>query len=221
MFSLQNLIGRRSRRNSFSEDSQLTIENFGGSQDQLNMIGRSSERERKFSNSTVNNVIGKLKTTTIIFNKLLYDQNLFSEQPVVVRSSLADARGTLQIGYDTEFESEKQDRETEKHRPQRPASSGSSSGGIIDSNVSLSKIIHSKDHLDGDITPSYRNMNVSPAMLEDDAPKRKTSFATLPTVTTTWQQQSANVQQMETDNNSMNFFELIKFIQIKIKTNSL
>lgn len=45
-------------------------------------------------------------------------------------------------------------------------------------------------------------MNVSPAMLEEDAPKRKTSFATLPTVTTTWQQQSANVQQMESDNNS-------------------
>lgn len=105
----------------------------------------------------------------------------------------------MQIGYDTEFESEKQDRETEKNRPQRPASSSSSSSNV--DNVSLSKIIHSKDHLDGDITPSYRNMNVSPAMLEEDVPKRKTSFATLPTVTTTWQQQSANIQQMETDNN--------------------
>lgn len=55
-------IGRRSRRNSFSEDSQLTIENFGGSQDQLNMIGRTLERERKYSNSTINNVIGKKNT---------------------------------------------------------------------------------------------------------------------------------------------------------------
>lgn len=52
-------IGRRSRRNSFSEDSQLTIENFGGSQDQLNMVGRSAERERKFSNSTLDHIIGK------------------------------------------------------------------------------------------------------------------------------------------------------------------
>lgn len=49
--------GRRSRRNSSSEDSQLTIENFGGSQDQLNAIDRfDRERERKLSNTT----IGKL-----------------------------------------------------------------------------------------------------------------------------------------------------------------
>lgn len=47
--------GRRSRRNSISDDSQLTIENFGGSQDQLNMIGRAFEREKSF----VNTVIGK------------------------------------------------------------------------------------------------------------------------------------------------------------------
>lgn len=93
MNSLFLLSGRRSRRNSFSEDSQLTIENFGGSQDQLNMIGRTNERERKFSNSTLNN---------------------YTEPAVAVRSSIADARGTLQIGYDNDSESEKQDRETEK-----------------------------------------------------------------------------------------------------------
>lgn len=85
--------GRRSRRNSFSEDSQLTIENFGGSQDHLNIISRPVERERKFSNSTVNN---------------------HTEPTVAARSSIADARGTLQLGYDIDSESEKQDRETEK-----------------------------------------------------------------------------------------------------------
>lgn len=49
-------IGRRSRRNSSSEESQLTIENFGGSQDQLNMIGRierERERERKLSSASI------------------------------------------------------------------------------------------------------------------------------------------------------------------------
>lgn len=45
--------GRRSRRNSTSDDSQLTIENFGGSQDQLNMIGRTMERERTISNTVI------------------------------------------------------------------------------------------------------------------------------------------------------------------------
>jgi len=52
------VLGRRSRRNSSSEDSQLTIENFGGSQDQLNTLGRfererDRDRERKLSNTSV------------------------------------------------------------------------------------------------------------------------------------------------------------------------
>ncbi|XP_023172505.2 patronin isoform X22 [Drosophila hydei] len=92
--------GRRSRRNSSSEDSQLTIENFGGSQDQLNTLGRyerERDRERKLSNTSV-------------------------EPAVAVRSSIADARGTLQLGYDTDSGSEKQDRETEKYSMRRQAS---------------------------------------------------------------------------------------------------
>ncbi|XP_058982274.1 patronin isoform X15 [Musca domestica] len=86
--------GRRSRRNSSSEDSQLTIENFGGSQDQLNAIDRfdRGDRERKLSNTTIEHV-------------------------VPVRSSIADARGTLQLGYDTDSGSEKQDHDTEKQQP--------------------------------------------------------------------------------------------------------
>lgn len=53
MFAI-NFLGRRSRRNSSSEDSQLTIENFGGSQDQLNNIERfERDRERKLSNTTI------------------------------------------------------------------------------------------------------------------------------------------------------------------------
>ena len=55
---LLRISGRRSRRNSSSEDSQLTIENFGGSQDQLNAVGRfererERDRERKLSNVSV------------------------------------------------------------------------------------------------------------------------------------------------------------------------
>lgn len=37
--------GRRSRRNSLSEDSQLTLENFGGSQENLHFIGRNPDKE--------------------------------------------------------------------------------------------------------------------------------------------------------------------------------
>ncbi|XP_051154754.1 patronin isoform X4 [Leptopilina boulardi] len=37
--------GRRSRRNSVSDDSQLTIENFGGSQDNIHNFGRNPDKE--------------------------------------------------------------------------------------------------------------------------------------------------------------------------------
>lgn len=98
--------GRRSRRNSFSEDSQLTIENFGGSQDQINMIGvmdrRSVDRERKISNASS-----------------------VHEPTLPARSSIADARGTLQIGYDSD--GEKEDRESEKPHLKRQNSNTSSS----------------------------------------------------------------------------------------------
>lgn len=40
---------------------------------------------------------------------------------MAVRSSIADARGTLQLGYDTDSGSEKQDRETEKYSMRRQA----------------------------------------------------------------------------------------------------
>ncbi|KAG5673265.1 hypothetical protein PVAND_003327 [Polypedilum vanderplanki] len=104
--------GRRSRRNSFSEESQLTIENFGGSQDQLNLIGtvdrRSMDRERKISTAS---------SVTI-------------EPTLPARSSIADARGTLQIGYDSD--GEKEDKESEKHhlRRQNSNTSSSNSSGV-------------------------------------------------------------------------------------------
>lgn len=108
ILSLFFVTGRRSRRNSFSEDSQLTIENFGGSQDQLNMIGqpvdrRFQDRERKISNAS----------------------NVAIEPTLPVRSSLADARGSIQIGY--ESDGEKEDRETEKPQLKRQNSNTSSS----------------------------------------------------------------------------------------------
>lgn len=107
------IIGRRSRRNSFSDESQLTIENFGGSQDQINMIGtidrRFQDRERKLSNAS----------TTVI------------EPTLPVRSSIADARGSFQIGYDSD--NEKEDKESEKKLLKRQNSDASSSNhsGIL------------------------------------------------------------------------------------------
>lgn len=153
-------IGRRSRRNSVSDDSQLTIENFGGSQDQLNMIGRTFEREKTFT-------------------------NIVHEPAVPVRSSMADARGSILFDYDDDAPTtEKQDHETEKQPP------------VPMRRKSQTNDSHSKDILDGDITVQQQSGNVS--IISDDGaqPVRKTSFATLPN-TTTWQQQSVNYQKVD------------------------
>lgn len=163
--------GRRSRRNSVSDDSQLTIENFGGSQDQLNMIGRAFEREKTFT-------------------------NVVHEPAVPVRSSMADARGSILFDYDNDVQNntEKQDYETEKQPP------------IPMRRKSQTTDLHSKDIIDGDITMQQPSANVAIIVPDDAAqqPIRKTSFATLPN-TTTWQQQSVNYQKMD---HSSKFFVL-------------
>ncbi|KAK9510529.1 hypothetical protein O3M35_005291 [Rhynocoris fuscipes] len=41
----QSYAGRRSRRNSLSDESQLTLENFGGSQENLHLLGRNPDKE--------------------------------------------------------------------------------------------------------------------------------------------------------------------------------
>ncbi|XP_055386908.1 patronin isoform X28 [Condylostylus longicornis] len=185
--------GRRSRRNSSSEDSQLTIENFGGSQDQLNMIDRNIERERKTSAASIGGYI----------------------EPVLpARSSLADARGSLQIGYDTDSGSEKQDRETEKTAMRRQTS--------LD-NVSLRNIIHSsrKDLTDGEIIQNHLKQKSAYSQDADAVPKRKTSFANLPTNTTTWQQQSVLFNQSDhndyVDETSKPLIDASKLSSIRLK----
>lgn len=191
--------GRRSRRNSFTEDSQLTIENFGGSQDQINMIGRTVELERKYSNSTLSHV---------------------TEPTVALRSSVADARGTLQLGYNepdsgsggssavgSGRDTEKQDRDTEKRSLRRQGSSD---------NVSLAQIAMMKQHehshaVDETVVsaassagaPSIaRHIDDGNGTAETIPPqvRKKTSFSTIPN-TTTWQQQQLIYQQ--NDNNGM------------------
>jgi hypothetical protein len=169
--------GRRSRRNSFTEDSQLTIENFGGSQDHLNMIGRAErERERKISSASI-------------------------EPTVAIRSSKADARGSIQFGYDTDSGSEKQDRESEKYGLRRQ--------GSVD-NVSLraGMLTKEKDLTDGEVLRSFTTVNPLQYVTSDDEvpatntlTKRKTAtFATLANNnTTTWQQQQMSMNAPQYD----------------------
>ncbi|XP_030388180.1 patronin isoform X30 [Scaptodrosophila lebanonensis] len=163
--------GRRSRRNSSSEDSQLTIENFGGSQDQLNTLGRydrerDRERERKLSNTSV-------------------------EPAVAVRSSIADARGTLQLGYDTDSGSEKQDRETEKYSMRRQTSVDNvamASANNLSNAGSPLPLARNKQHSNDKDYSADNYVDVRPNAYDPEStPVRKSSTSSMPASPAAWQ----------------------------------
>ncbi|XP_068974528.1 patronin isoform X10 [Bombus flavifrons] len=188
--------GRRSRRNSVSDDSQLTIENFGGSQDNLHNFGRNPDKE-------VGAHIGKRSTT---------------EPTLPARSSVQDVYGSgvqhilSDNGYDKE----------EPPRLRRQTSNSSLDNVALKQILHSSENVNS----DGDTSKlasfanlsrqsSEKGINLTYTEQERDDSKsnlsnkklgqtngnrngeKKTTFATLPN-TTTWQQQSnQQSQQME------------------------
>lgn len=203
--------GRRSRKNSISDDSQLTIENFGGSQEHLNLIERNPDKDFAVH-------VGR-KISQPVYQPI--------ETNVPIRSTYKDARSNFHLGYDSD--SEKQDREKESSKLTRQLSSDA---------ISLKNILHSKqtnniinDSVDGEIVNkmlSFADMskqsivadqqriqnvymheqdeNIKPSTSnllnklssKSNNTEKKTTFATLPN-TTTWQQQSTMQQQL--DNN--------------------
>lgn len=192
--------GRRSRRNSTSDDSQLTIENFGGSQEHLNFIGRNPDKE-------VGAHIGR---------KISAPSFPIEANPAV-RSSLQDARGSIQLGYDNGCE--KQDNDSEKLKLKRQLSSDE---------ISLRKL-KAADLTDGEATSRMSFADLKQQKIggggiqfvymndrEEGTPakssffskngngtngEKKTTFAALPN-TTTWQQQSSNHQNLTQIENS-------------------
>lgn len=145
------------------------------------------------------------------------------ENPAV-RSTLQDARGSFQIGYDNGCE--KVDNEIENHKLKRQFSSDDISLSNVRKSQSKENII--KDIVDGEVTPNRTNKQKFlddqkgtqfAYMLHDQeevqpkssflnkmgttngsSDKKTTTFAALPN-TTTWQQQSSN-NQHNSENNS-------------------
>lgn len=199
--------GRRSRRNSMTDDSQLTIENFGGSQENLNFIGRNPDKE-------VGAHVGRKISAPS-----------FPIENPAVRSSLQDARGSIQLGYDNGCE--KQDNDTEKLKLKRQLSSDDISlrklnqdklSDLIDTEavnrMSFADLkqqkfsgggiqfVYMNDREEcGPQKSSFLNKNISSTNGE-----KKTTFATLPN-TTTWQQQSTNHHNLlhqDSENDTLN-----------------
>lgn len=141
-----------------TDDSQLTIENFGGSQDHLNLIGRLDKEQQQQH----------------LYQREKVPVTTMAEPAVAIRSSLQDARSSLQFGYEVDQQPEKQDRETEKL--------GSSSSATLGRHASVE---NDKSHV---------------RSAEDElvvvANKKTTTFAALPN-TTTWQKQSEHTHKHE------------------------
>ncbi|XP_014601148.1 PREDICTED: patronin isoform X8 [Polistes canadensis] len=192
--------GRRSRRNSVTDDSQLTIENFGGSQDNLHNFGRNPDKE-------VGVYTGKRSST---------------EPTLPARSSVQDVYGSgvQHILADNGYNNE------EPSRLRRQASNSSLDNVALKSILHSSE----NDNNDASTTKLSSFSNLSKQSMEkginltytdqdrgDDnsttksnvtnkkygqsngngIAEKKTTFATLPN-TTTWQQQSTqHSQQME------------------------
>lgn len=118
---------------------------------------------------------------------------MFIEQVQPTRSSLSDARGTIQLGYDTDSGSEKQDRDDEKTTLRRQTS--------VD-NVARAATIarqHSRDNTDGELVSRFNN-RFAAADTESNNKKPQTtatSFATLANPTTWQQQQTVHHQQID------------------------
>ncbi|CAH1117780.1 unnamed protein product [Phaedon cochleariae] len=189
--------GRRSRRNSVSDDSQLTIENFGGSQDNLNFIGRNPDKE----------------VAVHVGRKISAPSFPVAQENLPIRSTYQDARGSFQLGYDNGCE-EKQDNGTEKLKLKRQLSSDDITFRQIP--LSLNKESLIRDLVDGEVKKmSFADLAKQKLMADNQAiqtvymndkeeyqkpghvngnEKKTTTFAALPN-TTTWQQQSVHSQQ--------------------------
>ncbi|XP_076178099.1 calmodulin-regulated spectrin-associated protein patronin isoform X5 [Ptiloglossa arizonensis] len=211
--------GRRSRRNSVSDDSQLTIENFGGSQDNLHNFGRNPDKE-------VGAHIGKRSTT---------------EPTLPARSSVQDVYGSgvQHILADNGYGND------EPPRLRRQASNSSLDNVALKQILHSSE----NDNSEGDTSKlasfanlnrqsSEKGINLTYTESEDTTTKsnlsnkkhgqtngngngeKKTTFATLPN-TTTWQQQSnqqsQQAEQHSADENGGNTIMASQLNNIRLK----
>lgn len=141
------------------------------------------------------------------------------ENPAI-RSTLQDARGSFQIGYDNGCE--KMDNGTEKLKLKRQLSSDDISlrsqnkeniisdmvDGEVNNRTSFAEVNKQKDQKGINLVYMQQEKEETPSksslfsrLSSTNGEKKTTTFATLPN-TTTWQQQSSNNQQQHAENNT-------------------
>ncbi|XP_075992737.1 calmodulin-regulated spectrin-associated protein patronin isoform X10 [Anticarsia gemmatalis] len=197
--------GRRSRRSSVSDDSQLTVENFGGSQDRLHFAGRNPEKEL----ATLANV----RKISAPAGPLDYNPPL--------RSSRQDIRGSIQFFHgDFQNGSENEQRQKVERQHSQPdnepyfpirrqlssdtitLSERAQNFGFSAKGGGDSFYLNDRDSTDGDNTKtSFADLNkirsngdqsgIQSVLSQEEPTERRksTTFVTPPPNTTTWQQQ--------------------------------
>ncbi|XP_026670652.1 patronin isoform X4 [Ceratina calcarata] len=212
--------GRRSRRNSVSDDSQLTIENFGGSQDNLHNFGRNPDKE-------VGAHIGKRSTTEPTLparssvqdvyasgvQHILSDNGYDKEEPPRLRrqtsNSSLDNVALKQILHSSDNDN------SETDGTSKLASFANLSRQSSEKGINLNYTEQERDD-NKSILPSKKFGQTN----GNGNSEKKTTFATLPN-TTTWQQQSnQHSQQMEqhsVDENGGNTIMASQLNNIRLK----
>ncbi|KAK9510534.1 hypothetical protein O3M35_005291 [Rhynocoris fuscipes] len=168
----QSYAGRRSRRNSLSDESQLTLENFGGSQENLHLLGRNPDKEPA--------VLHSGKRESQIARSSVLDNNSDA-----LSSALQDTYAKQQAN-DNGSHRNTLSRNNSFIESQRRADLTRSSAGL-------------QQMLLDPPSPPPTPQNIDSRTVEKE--KKVTTFAALPNNTTTWQQQSkANLTNEPHDN---------------------
>ncbi|XP_069685522.1 patronin isoform X3 [Periplaneta americana] len=211
--------GRRSRRNSVSEDSQLTLENFGGSQENLHLLGRNPDKEpavhtgRKStsdsSSSSSNTVVrtsaqeARSSGVELLFHDNGYSSSEKRDEEKSERSSMVSQKQVTQHSKEVSELCDMVDgdvggiklatsfAELSRHKTGVEASKG----------IHIVYMQHDREQEGGNggsIPPksSFLNKRASGSN-GNGASEKKTSFAALPSNTTTWQQQSSSNSQLQ------------------------
>ncbi|KPJ07123.1 Short spindle protein 4 [Papilio machaon] len=201
----ESFAGRRSRRSSISDDSQLTVENFGGSQDRLHFAGRNPEKEL----ATVTSAAAMTHQRKISAPAGPIDYN------PPLRSSRQDIRGSIQFFHEDyqngQEERNKMERQhsqpqtTEQYHPIRRQLSSDTitvnqTHGMSYKGGGDGYYLNDRDSTDGDGSKtSFADLNKIRSngdqqglvkMKGEGEPERRktTTFSTPPPNTTTWQQ---------------------------------
>nr|XP_012147107.1 PREDICTED: patronin isoform X17 [Megachile rotundata] len=213
--------GRRSRRNSVSDDSQLTIENFGGSQDNLHNFGRNPDKE-------VGAHIGKRSTTEPTLparssvqdvygsgvQHILADNGYGNEEPPKLRrqtsNSSLDNVALKQILHSSDNDNSEGD-------TSKLASFANLSRQSSDKGINLTYTEQERE----DTTSKSNLSNKKHGQTNGNGNgEKKTTFATLPN-TTTWQQQSnqqsQQAEQHSADENGGNTIMASQLNNIRLK----